>query len=653
VVPVPGPSGSQFFYFDHWDGYAPGQRTITVILSQDVTLRAHYAGRVYETEPGWPQATDGASGSATVADLDGDGLLEVVVAASHSAYAWRCDGSLMAGWPQPTGGWNNCTPPAVGDVDGDGVLEIVKGSGDGFVYAWHADGGAAAGWPVYAGADAGLEYICSSPALGDLDGDGIPEVMQATNGWLYAWQADGSAADGWPQPVDSGNHSSPAIGDLDGDGLPEVVIGAGTDGNINVFRHDGSFMPGWPRHWERSTSPSLADIDRDGNLEVVMASCGGDHSSVGVWRSDGTLVSGWPVSTTTDASFLWGMGLADLDGDGALEIVASTGCIQGGRRDGRVWAWKADGSLLPGWPVPTGIHSSPPDIGDIDGDGRLEIIVSSGFDCVLYAWHSDGNLVDGFPLPVGERGFPSPVLADIDNDGLCEVVVGGSSEVTIWQMPSQHDAACSRANLPWPTFKHDPARSGAECTFDDVPTTSWAWRDVEAAHRAGVTKGYAANNVQYLYRPGYSARRDEMGAFVARALAGSDAAIPDPPATASFSDVPTTHWAYRYIEYAVSQNVVKGYGDGTYQPGLTIDRAQMAVYIARAMVAPGGDAAIPDPVPPATFSDVATTFWAYKQVEYCVGQGVVKGYDDGLYHPERVVTRDQMAVYIARAFGLL
>jgi hypothetical protein len=71
------------------------------------------------------------------------------------------------------------------------------------------------------------------------------------------------------------------------------------------------------------------------------------------------------------------------------------------------------------------------------------------------------------------------------------------------------------------------------------------------------------------------------------------------------------------------------------------------------MVAPGGDAAIPDPVPPATFPDVADTFWAYKQVEYCVGQGVVKGYDDGLYHPERVVTRDQMAVYIARAFGLL
>jgi len=69
-------------------------------------------------------------------------------------------------------------------------------------------------------------------------------------------------------------------------------------------------------------------------------------------------------------------------------------------------------------------------------------------------------------------------------------------------------------------------------------------------------------------------------------------------------------------------------------------------------VAPGGDAAIPDPVSPHGFPDVATTFWAYTQVEYCAAQGVVQGYDDGYYHPERQVTRDQMAVYVARAFEL-
>jgi len=57
-------------------------------------------------------------------------------------------------------------------------------------------------------------------------------------------------------------------------------------------------------------------------------------------------------------------------------------------------------------------------------------------------------------------------------------------------------------------------------------------------------------------------------------------------------------------------------------------------------------------LPGTTFPDVTDTYWAYKHIEYCVENGVVQGYEDGLYHPEIVVTRDQMAVYIARAFGL-
>jgi hypothetical protein len=186
-------------------------------------------------------------------------------------------------------------------------------------------------------------------------------------------------------------------------------------------------------------------------------------------------------------------------------------------------------------------------------------------------------------------------------------------------------------------------------TFPDVPIGSWAQESIIACVDNGIVYGYPDGT----YSPELTVIRDQMAVYISRAIAGGDSSVPDGPATPSFSDVPSTHWAYRHIEYAVSQNVVKGYDDGTYQPGATVDRGQMAVYVARAMVAPGGDAAIPDPVPPAIFPDVPDTYWAYKQVEYCVGQGVVKGYDDGLYHPDWVVTRDQMAVYVARAFGLL
>jgi hypothetical protein len=117
--------------------------------------------------------------------------------------------------------------------------------------------------------------------------------------------------------------------------------------------------------------------------------------------------------------------------------------------------------------------------------------------------------------------------------------------------------------------------------------------------------------------------------------------------------VPTTYGAYKYIEFAYAQNLVAGYTDGTYQPTASLDRAQMAVVIARAIA--GGDAAVPPgPVNP-RFSDVPADFWAYKYVEY-IAQDTIKvtqGYPDGLYHPEYTCTRDQMAVYVEKALPLM
>jgi hypothetical protein len=79
----------------------------------------------------------------------------------------------------------------------------------------------------------------------------------------------------------------------------------------------------------------------------------------------------------------------------------------------------------------------------------------------------------------------------------------------------------------------------------------------------------------------------------------------------------------------------------------------MAVFVARSIVDPTGEEGLAGYVPPltATFPDVPTDFWAYRHIEYCVAQDVTSGYWDG-YHPERAVTRDQMAVYVARSFHL-
>ena len=199
-------------------------------------------------------------------------------------------------------------------------------------------------------------------------------------------------------------------------------------------------------------------------------------------------------------------------------------------------------------------------------------------------------------------------------------------------------------------------------TFPDVPLEPeehWALHDIIGCVDAGIVAGYDDG----LYHPDWSVTRDQMAVYVARALAGGEDYVPTGPAVATFEDVPTDNWAYDHVEYCCDQNVVQGYTATTYEPAIQVTRDQMAVYVARALVAPTGEAALADYVPasPRNFPDVPATgygddgtepYWAYRHIEYCVEHGVVQGYGDGYYYPQNPVTRDQMAVYIARAFSL-
>jgi hypothetical protein len=187
-------------------------------------------------------------------------------------------------------------------------------------------------------------------------------------------------------------------------------------------------------------------------------------------------------------------------------------------------------------------------------------------------------------------------------------------------------------------------------SFLDIPPGQWARSFIYSAARAGIVQGYPDGT----YKPGDPVTRDQMAVYISRALAGGDATVPTGPATATFSDVPADCWAYKYIEYAFGQKVVEGYSDGTYKPAITVDRAQMAVFVARAIATPTDRPDLLSYTPPttATFFDVPTSHWAYRFVENCKEKDVVQGYPDGTYKPDVIVTRDQMAVYVQRAFKL-
>lgn len=183
--------------------------------------------------------------------------------------------------------------------------------------------------------------------------------------------------------------------------------------------------------------------------------------------------------------------------------------------------------------------------------------------------------------------------------------------------------------------------------FLDVPSFHWAFAQINACADASIAVGYPDGT----YHPAEQVTRAQMAVYLARAAAGGDENVPDPGCvTPPFPDVPCNSWAWRYILYVRDHGIASGYEDG-YHPEQLVTRDQMAVFVARAMV--GGDAYVPDPgCTEPVFPDVDCAHWARKYVQFVKDAGVSSGYPDGNYHPEYVVTRDQMAVYIARGFAL-
>ncbi len=196
-----------------------------------------------------------------------------------------------------------------------------------------------------------------------------------------------------------------------------------------------------------------------------------------------------------------------------------------------------------------------------------------------------------------------------------------------------------------------------DARFHDVASVFWSFPQIEACVNAGVVQGYGDST----YHPERNVTRDQMAVYIARALAAptGDAAVPDGPPTATFEDVPNTgyggsgtepYWAYKYIEYCVAHDVVRGYDATHYEPLRVVDRGQMAVFIARAK----GWVNIDDDMTtaPDVFPDVPAGYWSGTAIQACRDHGTVQGYGDNTYRPDLPVDRGQMAVYVARGFEL-
>lgn len=444
-------------------GLVSGMYVVRLTVTDTATATATATTNVVidpALKAGWPQGQwMQFGGTPAVAEIDPafPGLEVVARSNGGQLYVWHKDGTVAPGWPKDGGlGWS---APAVGDLDGDGILEVVVADIDGDVKAFHRGGSAVAGWPK----SCGTQIYPGGAALADLDGNGTLEVVVASNttGQVCAWDHTGAAVAGWPASTLAGSETSPAAADLDGDGTAEVVVGT-VDGRVYVFKNDGTplpGLPGWPElmQYRASASPAIGDIDGDGDLDIV---AGSRFDKVYAWDRSGAGLAGWPQLSRTyiPASIV----IADVDGSGAREVVAMTDLDV-------INVWSGNGALLIGWP-PAGTSSggdfapASPAVADIDGDGQREVIAvgkgsafSQFFLSKVWAFHRDGTMAAGWPKFLASQINSSPVVTDVDQDGIVDVVFGTSGGVYVWGLAG----AYTNGPTDWLTFRHDNQRTGA------------------------------------------------------------------------------------------------------------------------------------------------------------------------------------------------
>lgn len=564
--------------------------------------RAFYARHDPDLLPGYPlHIGPGGESQPALVDLQGRGRPALVFADSDGAVHAIDPPTAreLPGFPVhtranrlarrhagvPSGHEPVIANVAVGDLDGGGRPSIVATSTTGRVYAWTGRGRLRAGFPVTL--DAGVtptpiprprrpftrdphRGAVAAPVLGDLDGDGRLDIVQAGwDGHVHALDRRGRELRGWPVRLDlpkrldppAGYHrvedakleGTPVLADLDGDGRPEVVARSQrTDVNsdelaplpyayVFALRGDGRTVPGWPARvtglfevygtaqefiTEGVDSPVAADVDGDGDDEVAVSPIfsptalldGNGRQLRAFGPSPSATTLDLPVSFTTSGAFgRFGGSLTFASaGSGAATTAAATTTTGLGTQifnaerayDARTGAPRA------GFPAAMqGLDFlGAPLVVDVDGDGEAEL-VDGGDSNALHAFTTGGGQAAGFPKWHTGWTLWSASAGDLDGDGRTELaVLTREGDLFVWRTRGR-----ASANREWWRWHHDEWSTGRYGTDTRPPALveglrvrggRATWRATGDDGRIGSASGYRLTLVDRRGRARRAATRE-------------------------------------------------------------------------------------------------------------------------------------------------
>ncbi len=429
-----------------------------VVANTGANRVAIYFRTILGAYPGAPSislgnATTGGPVSVAVADLNHDGLLDVVSAnaTTNNVTIWYAT-APGAYAPAPSvvlGGSGLTQGPssvAIGDLDGDGKLDVACANlaGNSLSVFLQQPAGGFLGTPTFTLATSGYPIAPSHVEISDVNGDGWRDLVASDGGndlTAWIWQpANGRFA---PQPIvlgSGGSLSSPTsvvAADFDGDGNVDLAATNGGGNDVAVFQQIGGasydlsaadVVLGSPLATPGLAGIAVADLDGDGDLDIVSANPGSNNLAIfeqlspSVFASDPAVVLGSSSDTNGPRAVV----AVDLNGDGLIDIasanaVGGTVAVFLQAQDG----FHPDADFVLG----AGLIGAPVSIaaGDFDGDGRMDLVTanSSGNSLALFLQPA-GGFASVTPVILGSGATtknPSQILAvDVDRDGDVDLV---------------------------------------------------------------------------------------------------------------------------------------------------------------------------------------------------------------------------------------
>jgi M6 family metalloprotease-like protein len=410
-------------------------------------------------QPGFPKAGVSTTPflSAFAADMFGNDSMEIAaIDTAGGIKIWRSDGSTV----RSIGiGATTRADIAVGDVTGDAKLEVVAAGNDTFVTIVPVSG-----TPVRIKVG---DRVFAAPVLADLDGDGKKEIIVgSTDMNLYAWKGDGTPMPGFPIPVGSEIRAAVAVTDTV---RPQIVLLSG-DGRLFLYNPDGSLASGFPvvlstSPYYAKAQPVVADFDRDGTREIAVVAAGEHDYRLFVVGLDGQIK--FQSREFIRSPFTGTLAAADMDGDQYPDILAAS------MND--LFALNRNATLVGNYPftqestyTTTELagnwiitfdtyfqYLSSPVVADVDGDGVSDVVIGSPQYGLLGFSGKSGEPLDFFPLMATEGISAVPLAADIDGDGKVELAAGSDSgSFYVWKMPGP------ASGIKWPCAYHDACHTG-------------------------------------------------------------------------------------------------------------------------------------------------------------------------------------------------